>query len=90
MVFFSSLVLVYAAQQRQEDDSIFECVHIARPLSRAKIDSIRGDLRRALQVAHVLQDRWGHLASLLRVVQALVDNYEDNVPRAEVRMSHGQ
>jgi len=61
---------------------------LARPWSRAKSVSIRGDLRRALQVAHVLQDRWGHLASLLRVVQALVDNYEDNIPRTEVRTDH--
>jgi hypothetical protein len=30
------------------------------------------------------------LASLLRVVQALLDNYEDNIPRAEVRLNHGQ
>jgi hypothetical protein len=29
------------------------------------------------------------LASLLRVVQALVDNYEDNIPRAEVSINHG-
>jgi len=51
---------------------------------RANVNSIRSDLRRALQVAHVLQNRWGHLASLLRVVQALVDNYDENSQGAQV------